>query len=174
MKSNTIKMSLIRKVKSPNRAHSYDAGIDFFVPEELLTADFNRVNPNMSGVTLDNTGDFIQHMHMQPNSRVLIPSGVCMNVPEGYALVFMNKSGVSTKKGLIVGGCVVDAEYQGEVHLSLINSSDSPTTISKGDKIVQGVILPVGLMTPEIVDLNELFETKSVRGSNGFGSTDKK
>lgn len=80
-----IKFSKTKNVKSPTRGTSQSAGIDFFIPD-----DWN------DGLSL----------YMNPNSSVLIPSGIKVNVPEGYALIAFNKSGIATKKNLQVGACV--------------------------------------------------------------------
>ena len=92
-----MKFAKVKDVKTPKRANNTDAGIDFFVPETAGT------------ITLT------------PGDSCLIASGIKVNVPEGYALVAFNKSGVATKKGLQVGACVVDCGYQGEVHIHLVN-----------------------------------------------------
>ena len=52
-----------------------------------------------------------------------IKSGIKVNVPQGYALIAFNKSGISTKLGLIVGACVIDSGYQGELSIHIINTS---------------------------------------------------
>ena len=71
-----MKFCKVRKVKTPIRANNTDAGIDFFVPEDQKI------------ISLD------------PGESCLIPSGIKCNVPEGFALVAFNKSGVAVKKAL--------------------------------------------------------------------------
>ena len=148
-----IKFSKTKNVKSPTRGTSQSAGIDFFIPD-----DWN------DGLSL----------HMNPNSSVLIPSGIKVNVPEGYALIAFNKSGIATKKNLQVGACVVDEDYQGEVHIHMTNVGKEPVTIAPGDKIVQFILLPVLYAQPVEVPIKELYEQETERGAGGFGSTDKK
>jgi dUTP pyrophosphatase len=143
----TLRFCRIRKVKSPTRAHSLDAGIDFFVPTDF-----------------DSRG-------LDPNESIKIPSGIRARVPEGFALIAFNKSGVATKLGLIVGACVVDSGYQGEIHLHLVNSSNKNVWIIPDTKIVQFILVPIALSMPEEVREHELFPEKSLRGSGGFGST---
>ena len=92
-------------------------------------------------------------------------------MPDGYALIAMNKSGVSLKKNLMVGACVVDSDYQGEIHLHLINTGNQAVEISAGDKLVQFLLIPVDHGSVEIVDEAELFEKETLRGAGGFGST---
>ena len=144
-----MKITRIRDVKTPIRGTTGSAGIDFFVP--------NDYPPNLC--TID------------PGDRYFIPSGIKANVPNGYALIAMNKSGVSMKKGLMVGACVVDSDYQGEIHLHLINASNKTVTIEPGDKLTQFLLVPVDHCKIEEVPLGLLFEEETTRGSGGFGST---
>ena len=149
-----MKFTKIRDVKTPKRANSTDAGIDFFIPNDWEDTDL------MSN-----------HKTILPGQSVLIPSGIKVNVPEGYALVAFNKSGIATKKGLQVGACVVDCGYQGEVHIHLTNVGGPACHVSPGDKIVQFLLLPLGSPEIEEVPDDELFAEVSLRGEGGFGST---
>jgi len=137
-----------RPVKSPGRGTTRSAGIDFYVPEDYP----------------DTT--------LEPNQSTLIPSGIRVRVPEGFALIAFNKSGVATKKKLIAGACVVDEDYTGEVHLHLINAGESPVTINRNEKILQFILVPVNYADVEEVD-SEHYESlgETERGSGGFGST---
>ena len=146
-----MKISKIRDVKTPSRANILDAGIDFFIPN-----------------------DYNENTNIKPGDSCLIPSGIKANVPEGYALIAFNKSGVATKKGLHVGACVVDCGYQGELHINLTNVSAEYQTIAAGDKIVQFVLLPLGNPVIELVEENNLYEAVSTRGEGGFGSSGTK
>jgi len=94
-------------------------------------------------------------------------------VPSGWALIFHNKSGIASKLNLDVMACVVDHGYKGEVHLNVINNGTEPVVLKPGMKIVQGILLPVGLHTPiEVYSEDEMWkDTDSNRGSGGFGST---
>ena len=71
----------------------------------------------------------------------------------------------------MVGACVVDSDYQGEIHLHLINASNKPVSIEPGDKLTQFLLVPVNHCAVEIVDVDELFDEETTRGSGGFGST---
>ena len=72
--------------------------------------------------------------------------------------------------------CVVDENYQGECHLNLTNTGNCDITITAGDKIVQGIVLPINYcQAEELNSLEELYATStSTRGTGGFGSTDNK
>lgn len=136
-----------RNVKSPTRGTSESAGIDFFIPN-----------------------DFPETI-IYPGGSVNIPSGIKVILEHGTAGIFFNKSGVAVK-GLMVGACVVDSDYRGEVHLNIHNVSKDPQTIKPGQKITQMLIMNVGLdETTEIHpdDYNDFGTTE--RGTGGFGST---
>ena len=145
-----MKIAKIRDVKTPTRANSTDAGIDFFIPTDYKGG------------------------RLFPGQSCLIPSGIKVDVPKGYALIAFNKSGIATKKGLHVGACVVDHGYQGEVHINLTNVGSEDRTLEAGDKIVQFVLLPLGDSIVELVEENNLYESASDRGEGGFGSSGTK
>jgi dUTP pyrophosphatase len=147
-----MKFLKTRDVKSPNRGTSHSAGIDLFVPN-----DFDRVTLN-------------------PGQRINIPSGIKMNVPENHALVAFNKSGVATKKGLVVGACVIDSDYTGEIGLHVINSGVDSVTIEPGDKLLQVLLLPIHMVElEECHSAEEVFMNKQTeRGEGGYGSTGDK
>ena len=142
----TIKMSKVREVKTPTRGTPGSAGLDFYVPEGFIGS-------------------------VSPGQDICIPSGLRVNVPKGYAFVAFNKSGVSLNKKLNVGACVVDEDYQGEIHIHLFNSGKETIKIEEGDKIIQFVLLPVQYPGVKVVADKELFQIKSTRGTGGFGST---
>lgn len=145
-----IKFAKTRDVESPKRANHGDAGIDFFVPRSF------------SEITL------------QHGDSVLIPSGIKVEVPFGTALIFHNKSGVASKKRLDVMADTVDHGYAGEVHINLINNGKHEVTISPGDKIIQGIHIPVLSSIPLEVQTFELYTDIHVigaRGAGGFGSS---
>ena len=140
-----MKLQKLRNVKTTNRGTSVSAGIDFYVPE-----DFETVS-------------------LKPGESVLIPSGITVQVPRGYALIAFNKSGVSVKQGLSVGACVVDEDYEGEVHLHMINTSSKDQVIATGQKLVQFVLIPVAYF--DVEEVEELQSRNTERGEGGFGST---
>jgi len=144
-----MKITKIRNVKTPRRGTEGSAGIDFFVPDDYPTSLCT----------------------VQPGERFFIPSGIKANVPEGYALIAMNKSGVALKKGLMVGACVVDSDYQGEIHLHLVNTTHKYVTIEPGEKLTQFLLIPVDHCLVEVVNEGDLFEEATDRGTGGFGST---
>jgi dUTP pyrophosphatase len=143
-----MKFCKVRDVKSPTRANPGDAGVDLFVPNDF------------PGVRLKH------------GESVLIPSGIKVDVPLGYALIFHNKSGVASKKNLDVMACVVDHGYKAEVHLNVVNNGQSDQIIEPGAKLVQGILQPIVLSPPIETPPEEMWQTTvGTRGHCGFGST---
>lgn len=154
-----------RKVKSPERGTPYSAGIDFFVP--LLDRD----------------------LVIEPHRDILMPSGIKMQIPDGYMLMAANKSGVATSKGacldagvppkddafesiVVVGAKIVDQDYQGEIFIHLVNVGDNSVVLKANMKIAQFILVPVSYEgLTEVATERELFDKASIRGTGGFGST---
>lgn len=163
-----MKVTKTLDVKTPCRGTSRSAGVDFFVPNDTMTfrEKLAQKNPN---IFITDSG-----FSIPAHKRVNIPSGIMANVPTGFALIAFNKSGVSLNYGLDVGACVVDEDYQGEIHLSLVNTSNEAVFIEFGQKIVQFILLPVFYDNIYETTLEDCFDTTSERGSGGFGSTGTK
>jgi dUTP pyrophosphatase len=86
-------------------------------------------------------------------------------------LQVMNKSGIATKKQLVVGACVVDSGYSGEVFVNLHNIGNKEVYIHPGQKIAQAVLLPVLTPAIEEVPTDQVYDDETTRGDGGFGST---
>ena len=175
---NTLKICKIREVKTPSRAHDTDAGIDFYVPTDLTIEDM-QPKFETAGCALKTIKDDQGHISkfiLRSGESVLIPSGIKMKVPEGHMLQFRNKSGIAAKRHLLVGSEIVDVGYEGEAHINLHNVGSTPQEINAGDKIVQGVLVPVNFAQTEVIEAEEeLFAgSKSARGEGGFGSSGTK
>ena len=140
-----MKISKTRDVRTPSRGTELSAGIDFFVPNEF------------------------EEFTLDPGEDARILSGIKVQIPENHVLIAFNKSGVALKKGLMVGACVVDEDYQGEISLHVI--ATKKTKILPGEKLVQFVLLPVSYDSLDVVPESELFDVETSRGSGGFGST---
>lgn len=140
----------------PTRANPSDAGLDLF---------FNP--PDDKEVKLD------------PGECALLQTGCRFGIPHGYMLEIKNRSGVAAKRSLLIGACVVDSGYDGEVFVNLHNVGNKPQILKKGDKIAQAVLIPVVHFKPfEKVGDEDLYSyypiTISDRGTGALGSTDKK
>ena len=136
----------------PLRANPSDAGLDLrWVPTE------------MSETVLK----------VEPGETILVPTGCTFGIPHGYMLEIKNKSGVAYKKQLLVGACVVDSGYEGEVFVNLHNVGNAPQVLEPGDKVVVPVVHArfVASESPDIYDWYPI--TLSHRGTGALGSTGK-
>jgi dUTP pyrophosphatase len=106
---------------------------------------------------------------LQPSQRLMIPTGLAMEIPPGYEIQIRPRSGWATKKGITVVNTpgTVDADYRGQVQVALINLGSEALEIVDQDRIAQAVLCPVMQAHLEVVE--ELGSTE--RGVGGFGST---
>jgi dUTP pyrophosphatase len=98
-------------------------------------------------------------------------------IPHGYMLEIKNKSGIAYKRQLLVGACVVDSGYEGEVFVNLHNVGTEVQFLMPGDKVAQAVVIPIvaaRFIASETPDIYEEYPiTISNRGSGALGSTGK-
>lgn len=122
--------------------------------------------PGDAGVDLRSTANLI----LRPFERALVPCGIAVAIPRGYAGFVLPRSGLASKHGvsLVNAPGLIDSDYRGELQCILINlDAHEPFEIKRGDRIAQLVIMSV----PETV-----FEVRSelpdtARGAGGFGSS---
>ena len=153
-----LEYHMIREdVHPPYRANPSDAGLDICYSPDTSKQSF-----------LHPTGMFID-----PGESVILPTGLKFGVPHGYMLEIKNRSSVACKKKLIVGACVVDSGYSGEILVNLINVGRRPVKIFPGDKIAQGVLIPIIPFRLFEAPIYEEPVSISKRGEGGFGSTDR-
>lgn len=109
--------------------------------------------------------------HLQPLQRLLIPTGIFIELPEGYEAQIRPRSGLAIKQGITCLNTpgTIDADYRGEIKIILINLSAETQTIQTGDRIAQMVIQEVKQI--EWVMAETINETQ--RGIGGFGHTGK-
>jgi dUTP pyrophosphatase len=105
---------------------------------------------------------------LDTGAAMAVPTGIKVAIPEGYAGLIWDKSGISLKGVHKLAG-VIDSGYRGEVKVVLVNLGREPFRIEKGMKIAQLLIQPV--IEVQVVETDELGETS--RGEEGFGSTGK-
>ena len=138
--------------KDPIRANPSDAGLDlFYCPEDE---------------------DSIVKIH--PGDSVVLGTGLKFGVPHGFMLEVKNRSSMASKKSLVVGACVIDPGYNGEVFINLLNVGREMKLVTPGDKIAQLVLTPIIHFRPRRVMTDVLYDSDiciSNRGSGGFGST---
>lgn len=109
---------------------------------------------------------------LKKGDTALIPTGIAIAVPEGYAAFIHSRSGLSIKRGICLLNSVgvIDSDYRGEICVGVIKATDEPYTIEPNERIAQMVIKPVEI--PELIETDELDSTD--RGEGGFGSTGTK
>ena len=110
-------------------------------------------------------------VEIAPGRTVFVPTGIAMEIPEGYAGLAYARSGLACKQDLAPANKVgvIDSDYRGEFMIALHNHGSENRTVSHGDRIAQLVITPV--YTPGFLEVEELSDTR--RGTGGFGSTGK-
>jgi dUTP diphosphatase len=127
----------------PERAYAGDAGLDLSTCERVELA---------------------------PGERALVPTGLAVAIPEGFAGFVQPRSGLAARHGITVVNApgLIDSGYRGEIRVVLLNTDREHTFVAEpGDRIAQLVVLPVPEL--ELVELDEL--PASERGVHGFGSS---
>ena len=135
-----------------------------------------RANPSDAGLDLKYNPDVgSQSVSIEPGQSMILGTGLKFGVPHGYMIQIMNRSGNAAKKQLMVGACVVDSGYNGEVFVNLHNIGSKPQTINPGDKIAQAVVIPVVPVRFLETKNDNLYDwspiTISDRGAGSLGST---
>lgn len=185
---NKIYFIKTRKVKTPKREHVHDAGIDFYMPnlDDQMITDLIDRNPHLrecnDWIQIDDQETLfhemiqVQRIMVDAHQRVTIPSGIkAWIIDKDTAWIAHNKSGLASKKGIIVTANVIDADYTGEIHLGIENTSNEPVFFSPGDKITQFIQVVVKYPELEEVTLEQYNDmtSSSDRGEGRMGSTDK-
>lgn len=163
-------------VKAPERDLG-NAGVDFYIPKPTSTfvKAFNEKNAAANAILdVNEIGEPI--IKIMPHGRANIPSGVRSFIPSNVALEAQNKSGIATKHGLVYGASVVDANYQGIIHISLINTTGKIVELPLGMKAVQFLPRVIDISPVKVynnISLDEFYEgfEFSNRGEGAFGST---
>jgi dUTP pyrophosphatase len=106
---------------------------------------------------------------LPPLGRQLVPTGLRVAIPAGYAGLVLPRSGLALRAGVTVLNApgLIDSGYRGEIGVLLVNHGAEPVTIGRGERIAQLVIQPVARAS--LVEVRELPESR--RGGGGFGST---
>ncbi len=104
--------------------------------------------------------------------RILVPTGLFLEIPEGYEAQIRPRSGLAIKQGITCLNTpgTIDADYRGEIKVILINLSSEPQVIENGDRIAQMIFQKIE--QAEWVETEQLNETQ--RSTGGFGHTGKK
>jgi dUTP pyrophosphatase len=106
---------------------------------------------------------------VSPGERVLVPTGLVLEIPRGFEGQVRARSGLALQKGIALANGVgtIDADYRGEVGVVIVNLGTEPVTLNRGGRIAQLVIAPVARAVFE--GAADLVDT--ARGAGGFGST---
>jgi dUTP pyrophosphatase len=112
---------------------------------------------------------------IKPLERLLIPTGLYFELPDGYDMEIKSRSGLASKHGIGVLTGTIDLNYKGEVMVLLFNISNDVFNFQKGDRLAQSVVRPrVSTEFGKMIKLNSIKElSETERGSGGFGSTGK-
>ena len=132
-------------------------------PEAVLPA---RAHPGDAGLDLRSAVD----IEVGPGERAMVPTGIAVAIPAGYAGLMLPRSGLASAHGLTMANApgLIDAGYRGEVICAVVNlDRNEPVKIARGDRIAQLVVVAVPDLDPVWVDQLP----SSTRGEGGFGST---
>lgn len=124
-------------------------------------------SPGSAGVDL--RAALEEDLVVRPGERVLVPTGLVLEIPPGFEGQVRPRSGLALEHGLTLANPpgTIDSDYRGEVRVILIHLGDAPVTVSRGDRVAQLVVARV-----EAVEWEEAEELEgSERGEGGFGST---
>ena len=127
----------------PSQAYEGDAGLDLAACEEI---------------------------HLEPGERAVVPTGIAVEIPDGYAGFVQPRSGLAARHGITIVNSpgLIDSGYRGEIRVVLLNTDTrEPFTVQPGARIAQLVIAPVAAV--RLVEVEEL--ATSERGARGFGSS---
>ncbi len=135
-------LKLDSELPTPGHAHPGDGGVDLYARENV---------------------------RLDPEAWTMVPTGIAVAIPDGYAGLVVPRSGLAARLGVGVanGPGLVDAGYRGEIKVILINHGPDPLRLQRGERIAQLVVVPV--MQQVFVEVEEL--PVSIRGEGGFGST---
>jgi dUTP pyrophosphatase len=123
--------------------------------------------PGASGVDL--MANLNEPVILKPLERYLVPTGLFVEIPEGYEAQIRGRSGLAINSGISLANGIgtIDSDYRGEIKVILINLGTEPFEIKHGDRIAQMVLCKYEKIDFELVeDLND-----TERGTNGFGHT---
>ena len=136
-----------------------------------------RGNPSDAGLDVYFSPKAREPVTISPGQSVILPTGLKFGVPHGYMLEVKNRSSVASKRSLIVGACVVDSGYDGEVFVNLHNIGTEPQIVEPHTKIAQVVMTPVVSFRALETTNPDLYGwypiTISERGDGALGSTDE-
>ena len=190
-------------VKYPSKGDNnpLNAGIDFYIPKNAII-ELDRSDPKYAATINLNerfmkTTTFINQQYidkiiltdhimpeirkiigviLKPQHSILIHSGIKMEIDFSQCGMVCNRSGLASNSSCIVGACIIDTFYNGEICFDIHNIGYKDINIEAGSKITQILIMQYISATPIYIDEKDLYsDMKNMknRGDAGFGSTDK-
>jgi len=110
-----------------------------------------------------------EEMVIEPGDRAAVPTGLVLEIPQGYEGQVRPRSGLAIKAGLTIVNApgTIDSDYRGELKVLMVNLGSDPVSINRGDRIAQLLVAPV--TRASFIETEDL--TASERGEGGFGST---
>jgi dUTP pyrophosphatase len=131
----------------PIRGTEHSAGLDVYVPEltTVFQNQYNELNKKIgrylshpiSAISAMYPNPEVRSISISPHGRVVIPTGLRFEIPQGTYLEVANRGSVASKLGLVYGAHIIDEDYRGIVFISLINTTSEDITIEPGIKLVQ-------------------------------------
>jgi len=182
------------KAVDPNHPYTYDEFVKEYgnISEPTFNVDENPLNGFKMNIDFVNKSDIQDPEYASVGSsgfdlranlsepivlgvgkRVIVPTGLFFDVPNGMEIQIRSRSGLSIKHGVVVlnGIGTIDSDYTGEIGVLLINHGENDFIINHGDRIAQGVILSViGKQLTNFVKVDTINKTTE-RGDGGYGST---
>ena len=121
---------------------------------------------------MDLRANISEPVTIKPLERTLVPTGLFIELPEGYEAQIRPRSGMAFKHGISLLNTpgTIDADYRGEIKIILVNVSNEPYTVNDGDRVAQMVISK--FVQAKLTEVQQLNQTE--RGEGGFGHTGKK
>lgn len=166
-------LKLRENAKLPYKKHINDAGYDLsWAPDYKNSRDYSeysclRDDPN------DKSKD-IAILFIRPGESVLLRTGLKTIFPDGHVMEIKNRSSIASKKQLIVGACIVDSTYRGEIFVNLHNIGPEMQRIEEGDRIAQCIFYNIENIVATEINEQEFSEFETERSDGGFGSTGHK
>ncbi len=139
----------------------------------MVIIKIKALNKHASIPAFSRQGDAAFDLHsletytVKPGERHIFPTGIATEFPEGYVLLYRDRSGLAANHGIHVLAGVIDPTYRGEHKIVILNTGKETYEIKKGDRIVQAILLK--LPDVEIKEVNELSDSN--RGKERFGSS---
>ncbi len=114
-------------------------------------------------------GDRVAGVTLAPMQRIIVPTGLRVEIPVGFEMQIRPRSGLAVRHGITVPNTpgTIDSDYRGPLGVALVNLSEQPYTVQHGERIAQLIVAPVVQAGFAVVDA--LSDT--ARGTGGFGST---